>query len=620
MTLENKLHANLSKIIIIFILFVLIFKILLLLPINSDGLYSIKIYDNNDELIYETTNMYDSTYVEIEEINQYTIDAFTSIEDKFFYDHYGVNPTRTLKSFILNILNDEITAGGSTITQQLAKNMYLDSSKSYLRKLKETYLAFKLEAQYSKDEIMEMYLNTLYFGHNIYGIRDASQFYFSKHVSELDINESAMLAAIINGPEIYSPLNDLEKSLSRKNLVLGMMEENDKISQSDYTKYTSISPKIYGYTSLKYQSTLLYYKDGVLDELTSINLPTKISEISIFTGYDTTTNNYIDNILKNAKIDYETSIVLLNNSTHLYESVVGGNDYYISSYNRAINSNRHVGSTLKPFIYLNALEQGINADTMLSSEKTTFYVNGDSYTPSNYANQFENEKITMAYALAVSDNIYAIKMHLFLGQNLLYDTLTSMDCDVVDITPSLALGATEMPLTKLTNTYSTIANNGNYSEAKYISSIISNDKTIYTATNPSKEIFSDESNYIMIDLLENTFDTSLNQDLSVTGSSISHLLNTRFAAKSGSTDYDNYFVGFNPNITIAVWNGYDSNTEIKNSIFTKTLWKDIANKYMSNKTEIWFNVPNNLVESTSKVTEKSNDYFNFYKNDSRPKK
>ncbi len=615
-----KINNNLTRNTLIFILAVLLFRIMLLVPVNGDGLYSIKIYDNKGEQAYETTNLYDSTYIGVDRINQYTIDAFTSIEDKFFYDHYGINPIRTIKAFVSNFLNSEITAGGSTITQQLAKNMYLSSEKSYIRKIKETYIAFKLEAQMSKSEIMENYLNTLYFGHGIYGINDAASFYFNKDVSEISINESAMLAAVINGPEIYSPLNNLENSISRKNLVLKMMLENKKISEEQYKEYISVSPKVYGKSHKQYISPLLYYKDGVLDELKSIKLPSAMSEIKIYTGYDTDINNYIDNVLKFSNVNYQSAIVLLNNTNHLYQSVIGGNDYYTSSYNRAINYNRQVGSTLKPFLYIDAIEKGINADTMLKSEKTTFYINGEQYTPSNYGDKFENENISMAYALAVSDNIYAVKMHLFLGQEALVNTLERMEYNVTSITPSLALGTTEIPLTKLTSMYSTFSNNGYYSPANYIKYVTADEKSVYDFTPVETEIFTENANYIMVDLLENTFDTSINQGTRVTGSSISRLLTSRFAAKSGSTDYDNYFIGFNPAITISVWNGYDSTTRIENSTFTKLLWKDIANKYMSNRKEMWFNEPANVIKSRARITESSIGYFDFYKVDTRPKK
>ncbi len=620
MTKFSRISNNLTRNTLIFILSVLIFRILLLMPVSGDGLYSIKIFDNKDELIYETTNMYDSTFIKLDSINQYSIDAFTSIEDKFFYDHYGVNPLRTIKAFISNLLNNEISEGGSTITQQLAKNMYLTSEKSYIRKIKETYIAFKLEAQMSKDEIMELYLNTLYFGHGIYGINDASYFYFDKDVSEITLNESAMLAAIINGPEIYSPLNNLENSIVRKNLVLKMMLGNKKINYDQYTENISVSPKIHGKSNRQYISPLLYYKGGVLEELNTIKLPANSSEICIYTGYDANINIYIDNLLKTANIDYQSAIVLLNNTNHLYESVVGGNDYYKSSYNRAVNENRQVGSTLKPFLYVNAIERGVDADTMLLSEKTTFYINGDQYTPSNYGDKFENEKISMAYALAVSDNIYAVKMHLYLGQETLVNTLSQMDYNVKSITPSLALGTTEIPLSTLSSMYSTFANNGYYTSGNYIRYVTANSKNIYDIEAVKTKVFSETSNFVMIDLLENTFDTTISQESRVTGSSISHLLKNRFAAKSGSTDYDNYFIGFNPDITISVWNGYDSTTEIENSTFTKLLWKDIANKYMSDKAEIWFNEPVNVVKAYAKITESSSGYFDFYKTDSRPKK
>ncbi len=620
MTIFNNSKNNMIKNTIIFILLVLLFRIILLIPIDSSGIYSIKIYDNRGELVYETTNMHDSTYVDVENINQYTIDAFTSIEDKFFYDHYGINPVRTIKSLFSNLVNNEITAGGSTITQQLVKNMYLDSKKSYIRKIKETYLAFKLEAQLSKNEIMEYYLNTLYFGHGVYGIKDAANYYFNKDVKELNINESAMLAAIINGPEIYSPINNPENSLSRKDLVLEQMLENKKITDAQFQEYREISPKIFGQSDNNYISPLLFYKDGVLDELSNVRLPGKIKELSVYTGYDATINEYINNSLKSAKIDYQSAIVLVNNSSHLYESVIGGNDYYTSSYNRAVNDNRQVGSTLKPFLYANALEQGVSADTMLTSEKTTFFIDGNSYTPSNFGGQFENEKISMAYALAVSDNIYAVKMHLYLGQETLLKTLNMMNCNIKNTTPSLALGTTEIPLTKLTSMYSTFSNSGIYTTSKYIKSVTSDGKSVYTFSPVKKEIFNDTTNYIMVDLLENTFDTSFNQSAKVTGNSISNLINNRFAAKSGSTDFDNYFIGFNPNVTISVWNGYDHSTMIENSVFTKQLWKDIANKYMQDKNEIWFNQPLNLVESTAKITESSQNNFYFYKSDARPKK
>ena len=373
------------------------------------------IYDQNGDIVKDLSE----TWVELKDISPHVINATISIEDKNFYNHNGFDYLRILKSLYVNIKSKAAKQGASTITQQLAKNLYLTFDKTWERKLKEAWLTIELESQYEKDDILEAYLNTINYG-GIYGIENASNYYFHKSAKDLNLAEASILAGIPKSPSNYSPIISEENAKRRQLLILNAMIAEEYITEEEKNEAYNTELTYYGTPEENKLKTLMYYYDAVIQELNSINsIPAQIKEaggLKIYTYLDLETQAQLEqSIDKNITDDklQIASIVMTPQDGHII-ALTGGRNYSISQFNRAINSKRQVGSTMKPFLYYAALENGFTESTTFTSEKTTFvFSENQTYSPSNYNNKYGNKSITMAAALAYSDNIYAVKTHLF---------------------------------------------------------------------------------------------------------------------------------------------------------------------------------------------------------------
>ena len=375
------------------------------LKLNDEMLDSlttpVSIYDKENTLVNFGV---DSPYVSVDELNQHTIDAFISIEDEKFYTHKGINIGRMAKALVNNISSGSIVEGASTISQQLIKNTHLDNEKTYSRKIREILLTLKLEQKYSKDEIMEMYLNAIYFGSGCYGLESASIFYFGKNAKDLTINESAILAGIIKSPSYLSPINYPSECLERKNLVLKQMLVNEKITKEQYE--TSIAEGIeLNLTNPKHEITYSEYITSAISEASEI---LQISKNSIASNnYKIYT--YLDNNAQNLlSKNIETSDSSIMNNGILIDNETGGINAFCSNLQfGGISVKRTPASTLKPIlVYAPAIEKGnIYFDTIIQDEPTDF---GD-YSPHNINNKYYGD-ITASSALALSLNIPAVKI------------------------------------------------------------------------------------------------------------------------------------------------------------------------------------------------------------------
>lgn len=577
----------------------IIFILIVIIDISSSKINSvedisnlkkIKMYDNKGELFYEVNNLKESTYVSIDKVSDIAIKTFIEIEDKRFYDHSGFDIYRIGKAIINNSKSKQVI-GASTITQQYVKNIYLSSEKSIFRKIRELYYAIKLETIYDKNKILEGYLNSIYFNHGIYGIYDASKYYFNKEPIELNLSESAILVAIIKAPAKYAPDVNIEKNIERKNIILDVMLQNKKITKNDYDKAKQTNPKITKTKYYKYDSTTLFYKDLVLNELDKTALSSR--NIDVYTSFDTELNKMVNDFLKTNKIESNLSIIVINDKGEIVLSTC--KDYYENSYNTGINSLRMIGSTIKPFIYYEALKNGMTLMSEFKSEPTTFYINHTPYIFKNYNDKYENKKITMGLAIATSDNIYAVKTHLYLGSKKLINFLEKFDVKTKESYPALALGTSEMSLLKLTSIYNTFSRLGEYIKPHSINKINTNNTASYIYK-PKKQILLDKDiSYIISDALTNTFDTNMSNSVHVTGESISAKLNTKSAAKSGLTDYDSYMIGYTPLYTVGIWCGNTNNsllTDQKSKAFPKQLYLEIMNYLMEQNKNIWYEKPN----------------------------
>ena len=587
--------------------------------------------DVNNEVFMTINNTKKNSYVTIDEISPYLIKAFISIEDKNFYNHKGINPVRIIGAFFNNIKSGKIVEGASTITQQYARNLYLNNNKNFKRKIDEIMIDINLETKYTKNEILEGYLNTIYFDHGIYGIQDASKFYFNKNASELSLIEAASLASIPKGPIYYSPIKNPNNNLKRRNLILNEMYKDNLISHSDLNKAENEKLILHGKLDSINNDNAPYFQDIIIQTLNNLNIDFANQNLKIYTTLDLNLNKIIQKSIntyypKNSNL--ELAVYAMDSKTGNVLSVIGGKDYQKSTYNRATSSLRQPGSTIKTFLYFTALENGFTPATTFSSQKTNFYINGEVYSPTNFNDIYPNQDVTMAYALATSDNIYAVKTHLFLGTDKLYNALKDFGfTSNIKNNTSLALGTSEVSLKELVTGYSKIASLGKDIQPNYINKIVSNDgKVLYEKKINSTQKFDESNCYILSETMTNVFDNKLSININTTGASIASKLTSKYAAKSGSTDFDNWMVGFNNNIVLGIWTGYDDSKKIKNSEtkFIKMIWADIMEEYNKNNKNTWYIQPNDVIgielnPTTGKIAN-MNEYKKrlYFKNNNLP--
>ena len=570
---------------------------------NSNSIY---MYDKDGKSFYEGNNG-TKKWVKLKDISKDLVNATIYSEDKNFYNHNGFDIPRIIKSMFINIKSNDLKQGASTITQQYARNLFLTFDKTWERKIKEAWYAYKLEVTYSKDEILEGYLNTINYGNGILGIENASLYYFNKPAKNLTLAESAMLAGIPKSPNNYSPLNDETAAKKRQKEVLQAMVNNKVITNEKMKDTINEKLTYYGKKENLNLSTIMYYQDAVIKELKELKVVSDETiwkeGVKIYTSLDIKAQTALeDSIKKNleGKDEMETSAIMVNPKNGEIIALAGGKDYSKSQYNRAINSKRQVGSTMKPILYYSALENGLTPASTFLSKPTTFKIDDKTtYSPSNYGNLYPNSDITMALAICYSDNIYAIKTHLFLGEDMLVNYAKKMGItSKLEANASLPLGTNELTITEFVNAYSSLANEGVKTDNHIIRKIEDgNGDVIYKYKEKKEEILNKSYSYILSEMLANTYDTSLKSYTSPTCASIKPKLTKKYAVKSGTTDYDLWTVGYNPDVVVGVWTGYDDNRKLssKEYKYSKNIWADAIEEYLRDKKEVWYDKPDNVV-------------------------
>ena len=539
-------------------------------------------------------------WIKLDDISPYLIEATISLEDKNFYNHKGFDYLRIAKSLWNNITTNTVQ-GASTITQQLAKNLFLTFDQTWERKIKEAWLTVRIETQYTKDEILEVYLNTINYG-GIFGIENASYFYFNKSAKDLTLAEASMLAGIPKSPSYFSPLINEQNALNRQKIVLNSMINNNYITVEE--KENALNQKLtyYGALSTNKLKTLMYYQNTVMNELKNIKeLPSSFLEtggLKIYTTLDMEAQKIMEESLKHIKNDAEIALVLTDPKTGAVKGLIGGKNYMASEYNRAISSKRQVGSSIKPFLYYAALENGFTASSTFTSEETTFvFGQNELYSPHNYGNLYGNKEITMAAAIAYSDNIYAVKTHLFLGENTLVNTLERVGIQSeAKSVPSLALGSIEINMLEMMEGYGTLANLGYKIKPYFIEKIEDTNGNILYTHKEEKELVLDPSIvFILNELLTGTYASELIDYSYPTCISFRGQMSRKYAIKSGTTDTDNLLFGYNPDYLLGGWIGFDDNSKTNNdnSYALKQIWIEVMEKY--GKGNSWYDIPDNVI-------------------------
>ncbi|MBR3209779.1 MAG: PBP1A family penicillin-binding protein [Bacilli bacterium] len=561
------------------------------------------IYDNEDNSINSSSN----DWVNLDDISTDLINSTISIEDKNFYKHFGFDFLRILKALLINVKNKSNSQGASTITQQLSKNLFLDFDKTWSRKVKEAFITLRLETHYSKDKILEGYLNTINYG-GIFGIERASNYYFGKKASELDLAESSILAGIPKNPSKYSPLLNYNKAKERQKLILDSMVKNSYISSLEAEEAYNEELIFKRDDEENNSNMILYYQDAVLKELSSISsIPSSFIQtggIKIYTNLDVKTQRILeecaDRNITNSDIELASIIMDPNDGRVL--ALTGGRDYDKSEFNRAISSKRQVGSTIKPFLYYSALENGFTPSTTFTSERTTFSFEGNkTYSPKNYNDKYADGPISLAAAISYSDNVYAVKTHLFLGDGALTDILKRVGIpNKFNNLPSLALGAEEIDLLSMMGAYSSLANEGYKINPYFIRKITDMDGNVLYEHEEIPELILNKSTvYILNELLTTTYAKEFTSYNVPTCLSIFPKMTHKYAVKSGTTDTDNLIFGYNKNLLVGIWTGYDDNETVssKDSSNIKNMWVDIMEEYLEGKSdeETWYKTPSNVV-------------------------
>ncbi|NLZ84812.1 MAG: penicillin-binding protein [Acholeplasmataceae bacterium] len=566
---------------------------------------NIELYDNSGEKYLSVCNNKKQSYVTLDKISLPILQAFVTVEDKRFFEHPGVDFIRIAGALLANIRDREFSQGASTITQQYIKNVFLSHEKTVKRKLYEAMIAINFENKYSKEEILEGYLNTIYFDHGIYGIEDASLFYFNKHASEINLIEACALASIPKSPGHYSPLKNPVQNKTRRNLILNELLEEQVISEEEYLSCYDQDISVVGINQNTESVNAPYFQDLVLRELQKMPWLNDYAYkgLKVYTTLDRRLNTVIQQSLKNRlpDSDIEVAIYVMNPKNGHVLNVIGGKDYLKSSYNRATDSVRQPGSAIKPFLYLTALENGFTQSTTFLSEPTTFYLSTGSYSPKNFQSIYPHTHISMVYAIATSDNIYAMKTHLFLGEEKMATTLKrfGFSGDIPAI-PSLALGTYEVSLQELTQGYATLANLGVQVEPTFITKVTTFDGLVlYEKDTPEERKIAHSANVFLLNqAMTSTFDNRMTYNIRPTGGRIASLLNHTVSGKSGTTDTDNWMMGFNPDVVVGVWTGYDDNRPIENYAdlnFGKYLWADIIEGYLDTIETAWYETPDDVI-------------------------
>ena len=566
---------------------------------NANQFY---IYDDQEKLVYQGSG--NNEWVSLDDISPELINAVLSTEDKNFYKHHGFDFFRIIKAMYINIMSGSIVQGASTISQQYIKNMYLDFDKTWNRKIEEAFLTLRLEVHYSKDEILEGYLNTINFGQGNYGIENASQFYFNKSAKDLTLEESIILAGIPKAPSKYNPVTNYDASINRAKVISKVMLNNNAIDKDTYDKLFISDIEIYGKDDENDLNMLMYYQDAVYKELHSLDsIPDSLIEsggIKIYTSLNMEAQTVMENSIKSNmnKEDMQVSSIIINPNTGGVMALSGGIDYSKSQFNRAISSKRQVGSSIKPFLYYAALENGMVSSSTFLSEPTTFmFSNNQSYSPANYNNKYANKNITMAAALAYSDNIYAVKTHLFLGEEELVNTAKRMGIEgVLDPVPSLALGTSELSMLDFARGYTTLASGGYKRNITFIDRVEDMNGTIlYEKENKDDLVLNKSYTFILNEIMTSTYNSAFVDYNSPTIISLASKISSKYAMKTGSTGTDCWMVGYNSNILMLTWNGYDDNKEmeVKDGSISKNIWVDTVENLNIEKE--WYEMPSNVI-------------------------
>lgn len=537
-------------------------------------------------------------------------EALIVTEDRKFYEHSGIDLKGMLRAVVRDIRAGKFIEGASTITQQLAKTLFLTSRKTLLRKIKEAFLAFQIERRYTKDEILELYLNQIYFGSGAYGVESAARIYFDKSVKDLDLAECALLAGLPKAPTRYSPMMNKNLSMKRRNTVLKQMKQagiinatrfNQAKNEPIYLKTQNINPikapYFVNYIKKFLENTLgstRLYKGGLTVVTTLDFKMQKIAERAVDKGLSLLKKRMVRHQIMNP--DPQAALISLDVQSGGILAMVGGGNFAQTPFNRATDANRQPGSAFKPILYADAIERGFPQSKTILDAPVVFQIgNRKKWKPNNFSGTYKGE-ITLRTALAFSENIPAVRLMEMLGPASVARFGHTLGIEST-LYPnfSLALGTSEVKLINLTAAYSVFPNRGELIKPYGVMEVFDRrGRRVWRVKPQKKMVMSRAGAAIMTDMLSAVIQEGTGKKAKI--------IKRPVAGKTGTTNNfkDALFIGFSPSITTGVWVGQDDFTTLgkweTGARAALPIWIEFMAHVLPDKPVRYFDIPDDVIK------------------------
>jgi penicillin-binding protein 1A len=544
-------------------------------------------------------------------IPEYLKKAMITTEDRNFYTHSGIDVKGIIRAIIKDIWAGKFVEGASTITQQLAKTLFLNPKKTLVRKLKEAFLAFHLERRYTKDEILELYLNQVYFGSGAYGVESAARIFFNKSVKDLTLAECSLVSAMPKAPSRYSPLVNRDLAIKRRNIVLKQMLETGIINETEYNK--ALNETLNLSKKNKHSIKAPYFVEYVKDFLENIIGSSRLYKggLTIYTTLSYELQKTAEDAIAKGISDLESrmkqqgiinpdpqsALVCLDIQSGGILAMIGGKNFYKSPYNRATVARRQPGSAFKPIVYAHAIEKGFTQNMMILDAPVAFKgrKKGETWKPENFSKTYQGE-ITLRKALALSKNIPAVRLIEMLGPSSVVQFGYKVGIEST-LSPnlSLALGTSEVTLLELTSAYTVFPNRGKSIKPYGVMEVVDHNGRIVWHAKPKKRlVMSRTGAAIMTDMLMAVVKEGTGKK--------ANIIKRPVAGKTGTTDKckDALFIGFSPSIATGVWVGRDKFVTLgKRETGARAalpIWMEFMEKALADKPFQYFDIPDDVVQ------------------------
>lgn len=576
----------------------------------ADMPVSTLVFDHRDRPVFSIFREHRTT-VALTDVSPHIIRAVLAVEDERFYTHGGIDVWRIAGAALANLKRGELAQGGSTITQQLARKTFLTDRKSFWRKAREMVLAVRLEQAFSKDEILEMYLNRIYFGRGFYGIEAAAQGYFGKKASAVSLDEAALLVGLIQAPSAYAPPANMKKALARRSVVLARMQAVGAITEAEAAR--ADAAKVQLRRELGQPRFGEYFRNRVAVELTERFGEDMVwnGGLRVFTTVDPTMQRAAERALTTGLTAIEQrrgfdgpteapaylqgAFVAIDPRNGHVRALVGGRDFDDSTFDRAIDARRQAGSAYKPFVFAAALEAGASPSTLLTDLNATTTVPGGAWRP-KVTSADSADEMTMREALRMSNNRAAVRVLHTVGIPSAVRYATRLGLAAPPAVPSLVLGSGEVNLLSMTNAYAAFANGGIVHPPVFVRRVEDREgNLLWEDHSESHRAISESTAFLMADMLADV----VNRGTGARARSEGFRLPA--GGKTGTTnDYkDAWFVGFTPSLVAGVWAGFDEPRQIAPNGYATGLVVPIWARFMRDATKShparWLTVPSDVV-------------------------